>query len=71
MYLHWILCHKNNKKYKIKTERTKKHINITRPNHKFDLVEKREPKEHKIENKSTKSKRKAQKPKEKKTQKLE
>jgi len=24
MYLHWILCHKNNKKYKIKTEKTTK-----------------------------------------------
>ena len=71
MYLHWILCHKNNKKYKIKTKRTtKKHIKITSPNHKFDWTQKQEPKEHKIQNKSTKSKRKAQKPKPKKLKSL-
>ena len=51
------------KNTKLKLKEVQKHIKITRPNHKFDLVQKRELKEHKIQNKSTKSKRKAQKPK--------
>ena len=51
------------KNTKSKLEEPQKHIKITSPNHKFDLTQKQEPKEHKIQNKSTKSKRKAQKPK--------
>ena len=51
-----------NTKSKLK-EPQKKHIKITHPNHKFDLAQKREPKQHKIQNKNTKSKRKPQKPK--------
>ena len=52
------------KNTKSKLKEPQKHIKITRPNHKFDLAQKRE--EQKIQNKSTKSKRKAQKPKPKK-----
>ena len=43
---------------------------MTSPNHKFDLAQKRKPKKHKIQNKSTKSKRKAQKSKPKKLKSL-
>ena len=58
------------KNTKSKLKEPQKHIKITRPNHKFDLAQKLEPKEHKIQNKSTKSKRKAQKPKPKKLKSL-
>ena len=58
-----------NTKSKLKKPQ-KKHIKITSPNHKFDWTQKQELKEHKIQNKSTKSKRKAQKPKPKKLKRL-
>jgi len=58
------------KNTKSKQKEPQKHIKITPPNHKFHLAQKREHKEHKIQNKSTKSKTKTQKPKPKKLKSL-